>query len=93
MERKRIVALISSVGDADEQQLNAIIDEINDDFAATAEQIRVLQESNEEIAQRLEETRKKYVAAVLGATTPDTAEKPETEQPERATFDSLFEKE
>lgn len=90
MDRERIKTLLDTAAEADEEQRNTMADEIYNDFTAVESRNSELEASNIELADRLEDTRKKYVSAVLGAKTPATEVSPTEEKPERTTYDSLF---
>lgn len=90
MDDVRARELIATLVDNLDETAETVITEIARDGQEAADRISQLSTENVELAERLENTRKKYVSAVLGAKTPVTEPSPTEEKPERATYESLF---
>ena len=90
MDDVRARELIATLVDNLDENAESVITEIARDGNEASERISQLSNENEQLAERLENTRKKYVSAVLGAKTPATEVSPTEEKPERTTYDSLF---
>lgn len=90
MDDVRARELIATLVDNLDENAESVITEIARDGQEASERINQLSAENVKLAERLENTRKKYVSAVLGAKTPVAETSPTEEKPERATFDSLF---
>lgn len=90
MDDVRARELISTLVDNLDENAESVITEIARDGQEATDRISQLSNENVQLAERLENTRKKYVSAVLGAKTPATETSPTEEKPERATYESLF---
>ena len=90
MDDVRARELISTLVDNLDENAESVITEIARDGQEAFERISQLSNENVQLAERLENTRKKYVSAVLGAKTPVTETSPTEEKTERTTYESLF---
>lgn len=90
MNDVRARELIATLVDNLDENAESVITEIARDGQEASDRISQLRIENEQLAERLENTRKKYVSAVLGAKTPVSEVSPTEEKPERATYESLF---
>lgn len=90
MDDVRARELIATLVDNLDENAESVITEIARDGQEASERINQLSAENVQLAERLENTRKKYVSAVLGAKTPVMEASPTEEKPERVTYDSLF---
>lgn len=90
MDDVRARELIATLVDDLDENAESVITEIARDGQEATDRISQLSIENEQLAERLENTRKKYVSAVLGAKTPVSEVSPTEEKPERTTYDSLF---
>ena len=90
MDDVRARELIATLVDNLDENAESVITEIARDGQEATDRISQLIIENEQLAERLENTRKKYVSTVLGAKTPVAEVSPSEEKPERTTYESLF---
>ena len=90
MDDVRARELIATLVDNLDETAESVITEIARDGQEATDRISQLSNENVQLAERLENTRKQYVSAVLGAKTPVAEVPPTEEKAERATYDSLF---